>query len=554
MANSVYYGTCTTAASEELKIVKVKLTTAEKASIAEQYKNGDYLTTTSAFFKTGDLLTVHFTYSNTNTAPKLVIKIGDSSAEVTDVSGYGRSILYKTEAAAGSGSWDAGETITFTHILSADGTQTHWDLNDGGRATSTVYGVTKLENLGIDDTSGAVSLNKAKNLIELATGGSLSYSDNYLGSNGIHIGTLTLSTSIDGQQRDTSIQLHSPTMAGFATQTWVNNKSYTTMTAVQNWVNAQGFLTSVPQTTMYPYNGNTNGRMYQVRVAGGEDVEDRADCGVSNSYARGDHIHRIGSSTITGALGFTPSSNVHTHTIAMGRTDRDEDVTVLESGKEYYIEVFAPTGSGSTIKRFRMPPAISPGDVDLSPYLTIEDAASTYALVGHTHPISITTSSGTSQRTLNFGTKYSLTAGGNSYIFTMPSNPLTDGYVIEEIQSKNLLFSASEDVPTYGTNDHGVSQYPSTAATTSVAKESLVIRIACGKNNYTPVGIVGWNLEMPTQVPSTSAFNDSKYQRPERINVWSLFIAGTNICCQMSNQSTVRNSVQLKVKVLYKHN
>ena len=80
MANSVYYGTCTTAASEQLKIVKLKLTTAEKASIAEQYKNGDYLTTTSAFFKTGDVLVVHFTNNNTNTAPKIVIKIGDSSS------------------------------------------------------------------------------------------------------------------------------------------------------------------------------------------------------------------------------------------------------------------------------------------------------------------------------------------------------------------------------------------------------------------------------------------------------------------------------------------
>ncbi|MBQ5377896.1 MAG: hypothetical protein IIU48_05175, partial [Prevotella sp.] len=33
---------------------------------------------------------------------------------------------------------------------------------------------------------------------------------------------------------------------------------------------------------------------------------------------------------------------------------------------------------------------------------------------------------GTNQITLAFGTKYAITAGGTSYVFTMPSNPDTD--------------------------------------------------------------------------------------------------------------------------------
>ena len=44
----------------------------------------------------------------------------------------------------------------------------------------------------------------------------------------------------------------------------------------------------------------------------------------------------------------------------------------------------------------------------------------------HTHTTSIATDSGTNQLTLAFGTKYKLTAGGTSFIFTMPSNPDTD--------------------------------------------------------------------------------------------------------------------------------
>lgn len=51
------------------------------------------------------------------------------------------------------------------------------------------------------------------------------------------------------------------------------------------------------------------------------------------------------------------------------------------------------------------------------------------ATSGHTHTTSIATSTGTNQLTLAFGSKYSITAGGTSYIFTMPSLPLYDGTV-----------------------------------------------------------------------------------------------------------------------------
>ena len=43
----------------------------------------------------------------------------------------------------------------------------------------------------------------------------------------------------------------------------------------------------------------------------------------------------------------------------------------------------------------------------------------------HTHDTSITTSNGTNQITLAFGTKYSISAGGTSYVFTMPAKPTT---------------------------------------------------------------------------------------------------------------------------------
>lgn len=51
--------------------------------------------------------------------------------------------------------------------------------------------------------------------------------------------------------------------------------------------------------------------------------------------------------------------------------------------------------------------------------------ASDFATSGHTHSTSIATSSGTNQITLAYGTKYAITAGGTSYVFTMPSSDNT---------------------------------------------------------------------------------------------------------------------------------
>ena len=63
--------------------------------------------------------------------------------------------------------------------------------------------------------------------------------------------------------------------------------------------------------------------------------------------------------------------------------------------------------------------------------IQIGSGASNAAAGNHTHTTSIATDSGTNQITLALGTKYKLTAGGTSYIFTMPSNPNTDTTVTQ---------------------------------------------------------------------------------------------------------------------------
>ncbi len=54
--------------------------------------------------------------------------------------------------------------------------------------------------------------------------------------------------------------------------------------------------------------------------------------------------------------------------------------------------------------------------------LTIGTTATTAAAGNHTHTTSIATSSGTNQVTLAASTKYAITAGGTSYVFTTPPN------------------------------------------------------------------------------------------------------------------------------------
>lgn len=70
--------------------------------------------------------------------------------------------------------------------------------------------------------------------------------------------------------------------------------------------------------------------------------------------------------------------------------------------------------------------------------LTIGTSATTAAAGNHTHGLSIATSSGTNAITLAASTKYQLTAGGSTYIFTTPPNTTYSAITNTEIDA---LFS-----------------------------------------------------------------------------------------------------------------
>ena len=60
--------------------------------------------------------------------------------------------------------------------------------------------------------------------------------------------------------------------------------------------------------------------------------------------------------------------------------------------------------------------------------VSTEGHTHSYAPTNHTHTTTIVASSGTNELTLQHGTKYAITAGGDSFVFTMPSDNNTNYY------------------------------------------------------------------------------------------------------------------------------
>ena len=90
--------------------------------------------------------------------------------------------------------------------------------------------------------------------------------------------------------------------------------------------------------------------------------------------------------------------------------------------KPVQTEVLDPTASTTTSTTFIDSISQNANGVITATKKTLPS----YATSSHTHATSIATSTGTNKITLAFGTKYAITAGGTSYVFTMPANPNTN--------------------------------------------------------------------------------------------------------------------------------
>lgn len=127
----VYYGTCATGASTTTKVV-----------VCEDFTE----------LKVGACINVNFTYANTANYPKL------------NVNGTGaKSITYVSTNTYNPYRWNAGEVVQFVY----DGT--YWKIVDGGVATTSYWGATRLHDTVDSNTAYALTPNAVNKLIEYGT-------------------------------------------------------------------------------------------------------------------------------------------------------------------------------------------------------------------------------------------------------------------------------------------------------------------------------------------------------------------------------------------------
>lgn len=137
------------------------------------------------------------------------------------------------------------------------------------------------------------------------------------------------------------------------------------------------------------------------------------------------------------------------------------------------VHIYAIALNSATVQKQMTSVTISNGVPDAA-NVTSGDTKWTGTIVNdfnHSHGISIATSSGTNQLTLAHGTKYSLTAGGRSFIFTMPSDNNTHNShaIISGTKSDNstqIKGSASSGDITLGDSGVAAGAYGDTTAQT----------------------------------------------------------------------------------------
>ena len=134
----------------------------------------------------------------------------------------------------------------------------------------------------------------------------------------------------------------------------------------------------------------------------------------SSAYATSGHTHTLNMAADTGTSQISLSANTKYKLTAGGSTyifttpsDTNTTYTVASGDNNGQIKITPSSGDAYNV---------SVKGLGSAAYTN----SSAYATSGHTHTLNIAASSGTSQISLSPNTKYQLTAGGSTYIFTTP--------------------------------------------------------------------------------------------------------------------------------------
>ena len=141
----------------------------------------------------------------------------------------------------------------------------------------------------------------------------------------------------------------------------------------------------------------------------------------SSDYAESDHTHvtSIATSTATSQLNLTYGGK---YVISTGGTNFVFTMPASDNSDTNYYHS-SGSWNGLTYKATN-----NGGAPDLEWTIPTGTTGTTVALGNHTHTTSIITSTGTANIDLAYGGKYQLSAGGTSYIFTLPAADNTNYY------------------------------------------------------------------------------------------------------------------------------
>ena len=206
MASTIYYGKSTSAANEVNKVINTDLTF-------------DAL-------EEGDILSVYFSNRNDSNGIKLVIP--NTSGNISIVAYNNRNLPIQ------AGTWGDGSIVNFIYVCYDSQLGLYcWRIISEQPATDTTYGSVVIDNN--DDDNSAVSLGQVKNLITTASVGELSYTSVEF-EEGITIGTLTLTSYVDGSESSTEATIEIPKSAVLPTDLsyFTNDAGYITNETEEN--------------------------------------------------------------------------------------------------------------------------------------------------------------------------------------------------------------------------------------------------------------------------------------------------------------------------------
>lgn len=385
---------------------------------------------------------------------------------------------------ADSGSWGSSETVTFPIVrggLSWTGTS-DWIKLFAEETSSDNLNL--IADFGDDATPSFILRSKGTNKITLTPDGSKITATTFDGN----ATTATTATNLSAAPTITQAGSNPTSLAANTTYTLtVGNKSLVFKTPVDNNTTyssltaASGGTAVSLVTTGEKYTWNNKSNL----VIGT----------TTSTAAAGNHTHGLSLATDTGTSSISLAANTKYKLTAGGSSYIF--TTPPDNNTTYSSQAAASGGTAVSL--------VTTGEKytwNNKSNLAIGTTATTAAAGNHTHGLSLATDTGTSAISLAANTKYKLTAGGSSYIFTTPPDNnttytsqaaasggtavslVTTGEKYTWNNKSNLALGTSATTAAAGNHTHGLSLATDTGTSSISLAANTKYKLTAGGSSY----------------------------------------------------------------------